>query len=168
MNQGGSHSSLELFSQMSAVLGRQNCLNLHLIQVWKITGAIGRTTPMKTCPKNQIMPLTSEPQRGLKERSVSRPIQSLMCLLRVLTGIQVFNYCQLFRVVCLNLGNWNHQLISHKLPNSNQIVRTISLLQVTSISTFKLDILEVQNVWLKAVTAIYRLIQVQTEQMEHR
>lgn len=45
---------------------------------------------------------------------------------------------------------------------------TISLLEVTSISTFKLDFLKVQNVWLKAVTTIYQLAQVQTEQMEHR
>lgn len=45
---------------------------------------------------------------------------------------------------------------------------TISLVQVTSISTFKLDFLQVQNAWLKAVTAIYQLAQIQTEQMEHR
>jgi len=95
-------------------------------------------------------------------------IQSFVCLSRGLTGVRAFNYCQLLRVAYLNLGNGNHQLISHKPPNSNQIATTISLLQVTSISTFKLDFLEVQNVWLKAVTTIYQLAQVQTEQMEHR
>lgn len=62
----------------------------------------------------------------------------------------------------------NHQLISHKTLKSNKIVTAISLIQVTSISAFKFSVLEVQNVWLKAAPTIYQLIQIQTEQMEHR
>lgn len=172
MNQGGSNFSLELFFQMSAVSERQNCLNLHLVQVWKITGPIGRAS-ISAPSDNQIMlwAVGSEQQ----ERSAhAHPFFGLS----IYTAKQGSNAQLLLapRAAHLNCGKEevrvdsmrNHQLTSHKTPKSNKIVTAISLIQVTSISAFKFNVLEVQNVWLKAAPTIYQLIQIQTEQMEHR